>query len=139
MSIASAITRFRARQAEQFSDEVIVSRAVGDLETDSTTGAVTQPYDEVYEGVCKIRPAGRSADDVSAGDTELRLVDMLGKFPVDTDLRKDDIVTVAASTYDASMVTRQYRITEVPADAWQIARVVGLEETLVPALNPESS
>lgn len=140
MSIDTAIARFRARQAEQFSDEVTVSRPVGELVTDSTTGAVTQTYDSIYEDrPCKIRPAERSGNDVAAGETELRMVDMVGKFAVNDDIRKDDILTVTASLYDTSMVARQYRVTEAPADAWQIARIVGLEETLVPALNPESS
>lgn len=139
MSIATAITRFRSRQADQFSDEAIVSRPTGELDTDPSTGEVTQDYDDVYEGVCKIRPADRSGSDVTAGETTLRMIDMVGKFPVDEDIQKDDIVTVTASLYDASMVGRQYRVTEVPADAWQIARVVGLEETLVPELNVEGS
>lgn len=139
MSIETAIARFRERQAEQFSDEVTISRPVGDPVTDSDTGAVTQPYDDVYEGPFKIRPADRSGSDVHAGETDLRLVDMVGKGPVDTDIRKDDIVTVLDSTYDATMIGRQYRVKDNPADAWQIAKVVGLEETLVPELNPESS
>lgn len=139
MSIETAIARFRARQAEQFSDEITFSRPAGELVTDSETGAVTQPYEDAYEGPCKIRPADRGGNDVDAGETELRMVDMVGKFPVDSDIRKDDIGVVTASEYDASMVGRQYRVTEAPADGWQIARVVGLEETLVPELNPESS
>jgi hypothetical protein len=140
MSIDTAITRFRARQAEQFSDEATVSRPVGELVTDPDTGAVTQPYDTIYEDrPCKIRPAGHSGNDVTAGETELRMIGMTGKFAVDDDIRKDDILTVTASLYDASMPGRQYRVTEAPADAWQIARVVGLEEALVPELNPESS
>lgn len=138
MSIDTALARFRARQAEQFSDEATVSRQVGGLTTDHTTGAVSRIFDAVYDGECKIRPADRSGSDATAGETEVRLVDMAGKFPVDTDIRKDDIVTVTASTFDASMPGRQYRVTEAAADAWQIARVVGLEETLVPELNLES-
>ena len=139
MSIDTAITRFRAKQADQFSDEATVSRPAGEPTTNATTGAVTQDYDDVLTGPCKIRPAGRTGSEVTAGETEVHLFPMAGKWPVDADIRRDDIVTVTASLYDASMVGRQYRVTEAPADGWQIARVVGLEETTVPELNPESS
>lgn len=137
MSIATAIARFRAKQADQFTDEATVSRPVGEPTTDSTTGEVTQDYTDVLAGPCKIRPLERSGSDVTAGETRVRQVDVGGKWPVDSDIRNDDIVTVTASEYDASMVGRQYRVTEVNADGWQIARVVGLEETLVPELNVE--
>lgn len=135
MTIETAIARFRAKQAEQFSDEATVARQDGELTTNSTTGEVSREFDEVYDGPCKIRPADRTGRDVEAGETELRLVTMIGKFPVDSDIRRDDIVTVVASTYDAGMVDRQYRVTDAPGDGWQIARVVYLEETVVPELH----
>lgn len=139
MTIETAIARFRAKQAEQFSDSATVSRQVGELTTNSTTGAVTREFDEVYDGPCKIRPADRTGRDVEAGETEVRLVTMVGKFPVDSDIRADDVVTVTASTYDDGMVDRQYRVTDVPADGWQIARVAYLEETVVPELHEGGS
>lgn len=134
MSIASAITRFRTRQAAQFSDTVTVRRQVGEASTDSITGGVTRNRDVVYSGPCKVRPADRSGFDVHAGETEFRRIAMVGKFPVDQDIRKDDLVTVTASTFDATMVGRQYRVTDHAADGWQIAKVVGLEELLVPVV-----
>lgn len=134
MSIESAIARFRTKQADQFSDTVTVARQVGELITDSETGEVTRDFTPIYAGLCKIRPADRAGQDVHVGETELRRLTMVGKFPVDEDIRKDDVVTVTASRFDATMVGRQYRVTEHPADGWQIAKVVGLEETLVPEL-----
>lgn len=135
MSIESAITRFRDRQADQFADEATVSRQDGDLETDPDTGAVTRNFDIVYTGPCKIRPAERTGNDTTAGETEVRLVTMVGKFPVDSDIRTHDVVTVDDSTYDTGMIDRQFRVTDVPADSWQIARVAYLEETVVPELH----
>lgn len=139
MSIETAIARFRDRQAGQFSEDVVVYRQVGELSTNPTTGAVTRTFTEVYDGPCKIRPADRSGNDVRAGETEVRTLDMVGKFPVDTALRKDDVVDVEDSTFDATMVGRRYRVTEAPADGWQIAKVVRLEEIQVPELNLESA
>lgn len=134
MTIETAITRFRAKQAEQFTDEATVSRPNGAPATDPDTGAVTQLYAEVYDGPCKLRPAERRGSDIEAGETEVRVFDMVGKFPVDEDIRHGDIVTVTDSLYDATMVGRQYRVAEAPADAWQIAKVLSLEEVLVPEL-----
>ena len=138
MSIDTAIKRFRSKQAGQFTDEATVSRPVGEMTYDPDFGSV-QDYDEVYSGECKIRPADRTGNEVGAGQTEVLIVDSTGKFPVDTDLQMDDIVTVTASLYDAGMVGRQYRISSAPSDGWQIARVVVLEETVVPALNLDSA
>lgn len=138
MSISTAIARFRARQAEQFSDTANVLRQVGELETDPDTGAVTRNLTTVHAGEpCKIRPSGRTGSDIQAGETELRRIGMEGKFTVDLDIRKDDIVKVTASRFDASMVDRTYRVTEHQADGWQIARVLDLEEILVPELVPD--
>lgn len=139
MSIETAIERFRTKQAEQFSDTGTLHRPVGEPTTDPDTGAVTQDYDEVYDALPgKIRPAERRGSDIEAGETEVRVFDMTGKYPVDSDIRHGDIYTVTASTYDATMVGRQYRVAEAPADAWQIAKVISLEETLVP-LDEEGS
>lgn len=138
MTIATAIARFRARQAEQFTDSGTVYRQVGELTTDPDTGAVTRTFAAVYVGPCKIRPAERSGSDLTTGETEVRLIDVAGKFPVDTDLRLNDVLVMDDSAYDTTMAGRQYRITEANADAWQIAKVVGLEETLVPELTEGS-
>lgn len=138
MSFDTTLEFFRDQQAEQFTDSATVNRPVGEMTYDPDAGSV-QDYDEVYSGECKIRPADRSGNEVGAGQTEMVILDSTGKFPVDADLQKDDIVVVTASTYDAGMVGRQYRISSAPADGWQIARVTVLEETLVPALNMDSA
>lgn len=44
MSFDSALARFRTRQADQFSDTVIVSRQIGETTTDHTTGDVTRDF-----------------------------------------------------------------------------------------------
>lgn len=132
MSVESAIRRFRRKQIRQASDTVTVARPTGDPVTNSETGAVTQPSTEVYAGKAKIRPAGQAGRDVETGETELRRIVSVAKFPPDTDIHKDDIITVTASRFDATMVGRQYRAVEHPGDGWQIAKTVLIEEVLVP-------
>ena len=60
---------------------------------------------------------------------------MLGKFPVDTDIRRDDFVTVTASQHDSGLVGRVFVVRKAQPDEWQIARVATLEEYLPPLLN----
>lgn len=138
MSIATALARFRVKQAEQFSDTATVVRPVGEPEFTGehySQDAVTIYTDEP----CKIRPAAIGGEDQSgAGETLVSTPDSEAKFAVNSDLRIGDVVTVTASLYDAGMVGRTYRVKRVPADAWQIARVAVLEETIAPTLNEVS-
>lgn len=137
MSVGSAITRFRARQAAQFSATAAVHRPVGEVTFTPETGSV-QPYDLIYPAIaCKLTSEDRSGNDASAGETVVRLVDQLIKFPVESDLRMDDIVTITASTHNPTDVGRQYRVTDVDRREWQISRRCNVEETLVPQLNEE--
>lgn len=136
MSIASAITRFRAKQAEQFTTTATVYRPIGELETNPNTGEVTETFDTIYNGPCKIRPkANRSTDEVDTAETQVALPDFTGKFPVDTDIQRGDIVTVTACTLDAGMAGKSYTVVDASNDQWQISRVVGLEQIVVPLLN----
>lgn len=136
MSVASAIARFRAKQAEQFTTTATVHRLVGEPTFDDDTQEFDQDYDLIYTGPCKIRPdRNRSADDVDAGETLVGRPDFDGKFPVDSDIQRDDVVTVTGSAFDPGMVGRTYTVRKAQNDEWQISRAVTLEETLVPLLN----
>lgn len=131
MTLDTAIARFRSRQAALFRDEIRITRA---SEEDPTFNEETGEYDtpdptEVYEGPCLLRPAGGLVGtDVIAGERELRLSDYVLKLPANTPVRNDDIGELTVSTYDADLVGRTYRITDVLRDGWQIARKCVVEE-----------
>lgn len=130
---------FRQEQARQFSDTATVLRSVGEPTFNTATEAHDQETIEVYSGECKIRPVAiRGEDETDAGETLVATPDSESKFPVNTDLQRGDIVICTASTYDAGMVGRTYTIARAPADGWQIARVVVIEETLPPLLNEDA-
>lgn len=140
MSINTAISRFRRRQASLFHTESKVERpGEGDPEFNETTGEEVLPERSlIYEGPCLFRPGIRSGGitgrDVTTGEREVRFVDATAKYPVDTPIQKDDLVTLTASQHDADLVGREFRVTDVARDEWQISRVVILEETTgVPA------
>lgn len=140
MSIATAVARFREKQAEQFSDTANVVRPVGEPDFDPDTEQYTQDAVTIYsDEPCKIRPAsvrGEHRDEI--GETNVGTPDYDGKFAVNADFQRGDVVTVTASLYDSSMVGKTFTVKQAPADAWQIARVVTLEEYLPPLLNEVS-
>lgn len=122
---------FRSQQAELFATDAVVERVVGEGEFDETTGEVDPDEVEViYDGPCIIRPMKRrEGSDVTTGEREVRFLDVEAKFPVDTPILKDDLVTVTASEHDPALVGVVFRITDVPLDEWQISRRAVLEQT----------
>lgn len=139
MSIATAISRFRAKQAEQFSDSATIRRPVGEPEFDTVTEQYTQDVITIYTGPCKLRPVAiRGEDEANAGETVVAVPDSECKFPVDTDVQRGDIVTITGSLYDAGMTGKTFTVGRVPSDAWQISRIVILQEIIPPLLNEVS-
>lgn len=140
MSVASAVARFRAKQAEQFTQTCTIHRPVGEVTYNPDTQQSTQDYELLHTGMaCKVAANDRAGEDRQAAETEVRLVDSTIKFPVGTDVAMDDIVTITASTFHALSVGKQYRISDVDDREWQIARRCTIEETLVPRLWEEGS
>lgn len=136
MTINSAIVRFRAKQALQFTTTADVLRPIGEMVWDPDAETSTQGYDTIYSGPCKIRPSkNRSADAIQTHETLVGKPDSEGKFPVDCLIDRNDVVVVTGSLYDTGLVGRRFTVTKASRDEWQIARVAQMEETLVPTLN----
>jgi hypothetical protein len=131
VSLDAAISRFRRRQADLFRDEATVSRpptpTAGVISTTDNTFTPTAPT-EVYDGPCLLRSFTWEGSDAQYGDIEIRLRRLRAKFPVDTDIRMDDVVVPTTSIHDESLVGVGFRVTDVFRDGWQISRVAILEE-----------
>lgn len=129
VSLDAAVTRFRRRQQDLFRDEATVSRPVtgGTLSTSSNTWTPTTAT-AVYAGPCLLRAFNWEGTDSQYGDVEIRLRGLRAKFPVDTDVRFDDVVVPTASTYDESLIGVSFRVTDSFRDGWQIARVAIMQE-----------
>ena len=130
MSVDSARQRFETRQRDLFRDTAVLERPSTSVTFNSSTGT----YDpdaptEVYSGACLIRGFAWEGTDLESGGEEVRMRRYRVKFPIDTAAQVDDIVRPTASTYDASLVGRSFRVTDVPRDGWQISRVCICEET----------
>ncbi len=129
MGLDQTIAHFRRAQEALFAGAAKVERAAQSPgEFDPETGLVEPPeLETVYEGPAQFRP-GEGPSDVTVGDREISLVGARAKFPHDTPIRADDIVTWTASRHDSELVGRVFTVTEVLHDDWQIVRVVLLEE-----------
>jgi hypothetical protein len=139
VSIDSAIRRFRAKQAGQFSQTALLQRPVGETVYDPNTQASVQPVVTIYTGVpCKVSTMGREqGSEVSAGQTEVRVTDLEAKFPIDADVLHGDLLTIVTSTFNTQDIGRQFRVTQIDRREWQISRKCAIEETIVPVLNEE--
>jgi hypothetical protein len=131
VSVDTAINRFRRRQSDVFRDEATVSRPVandvGVIDTSSNVWTPTAAT-VIYAGPCLLRAFTWEGTSTESGDQDVRLRRVRAKFPVDTDIAKDDVVTPSASTYDPSLVGVGFRVTDAFRDGWQICRVAILEE-----------
>lgn len=128
MTLESARAFFEQRQVALFRDEATVTRG-GAPTFDTDTGVLTPGSGStVYSGSCLLRQMAWQGTDVGVGETEARLRSMRVKFPKDTALEKDDIITPTASAHDESLIGRTFRITDVFRDGFQIVRTVIAEE-----------
>lgn len=131
MSITTAITHFRNAERKLMTSTVTVTRNDGEATFNSTTGAYTQPTQTIYTGDALVRSTMWQGSDVQAGEQEVRLRGLRVKFPADTLILEDDIVTVSDSP-DARMIDKTFRVTDVLVDDWQISCTTICEE-VVPA------
>ena len=128
MTLESAIAHFRTRQQDLFRDTATVTRAIGEPAFNPETGEPTHGTSVVYSGRCLLRGLDWQGSDRGYGDVEVRLRGIRGKFPPDTPIKFNDLITPDSSTYDANLVGVVFRVTDVVRDGWQIARVVIAEE-----------
>lgn len=133
MPLDSAITWFRREQAKLFRDTATVRRPqTAQAGTINPTGGQWTPGDAVvvYSGPCLVRTPRWEAAEVEAGGTNVLLPHPVIKFPQNTDVRRDDIVTVTASKYDVGLVGRSFKIRDEHVDGWQICRWMIAEEVI---------
>lgn len=140
MSIASAIDRFRARQADQFTATATIRRETGASTTNPTTGVVSKPSTTVaVDEPCKVLAVDSSGEEVQAAETIVSEIDVRIRFAVGTDVERDDLVDITSSTYNPLDVGRTYRVLAVDRREWQISRTVLAREVLAPMEHPGGS
>lgn len=131
MTLDSARARFQRRQADLFRDTATISIPSTSGSLNPTTGVWTPNAPTViYSGRALVRSFTWQGTSVEFGEEPVRLQRVRAKFPFDTVVDVSNIVTVTSSSYDAELVGRRYRVTDVFQDGWQICRVVIAEEVV---------
>lgn len=136
MSVQGAITRFRRKQAEQFTATARVDRPIGLPAYDPDTQQSVQTVEVVGTFPCKLTNLETTGVAVETAQTTVREVGHLIKFPVGTDVTNRDIVTILTTTY-GSDAGRQFTVDDVDRREWQISRRCTVTETVVPLSHEE--
>lgn len=106
MSRASALARGRAFAAGGFEDTCLIER-VSDTDTNPLNGTVTNQWDTVYTGPCRVQQAAAPwAGPATLGQAGIGLSALELQLPVDgtEEVTKDDRVTITAATNDAGLL-----------------------------------
>lgn len=128
--VLGALPEFQAAAESLMLDECVVERATGEA-TDPVTGVVSDGWESVYSGKCKVQSRTAVAAEPVAGGHRFTLEQLAVHFPMGVNLRLDDRVTITASALDASLVGLQLRLTELPrgsirtANRWEVELVTG--------------
>lgn len=138
MSVDTLIARMRSKERRSWRSEGIVTRASSVSTFNPTTGEET-PDDPttVYEGICQVRASRGRRRDSQVGEQEVRIAALEVKFPANVEVQNDDVLELTRSSYDAGLVERSFRLTDIQWDDWQITRVAQLEEVTPDVHRPE--
>lgn len=131
MISAEAVT-LRGRLAAEalMIDSCVVERSIGEV-TDPLTGVVTDGWETVYEGVCKVQGRQAQASSPVAGGHSYTVEQLMIHLPVSAQSRLDDRVTIVIATMDPDLVGATFRLTELArgtyrtADRWNVEAVTG--------------
>lgn len=126
--IDHAISVFRHTEAALMDTTVTVRRPAGAPTFDPDTGQLTTTSTTIYTGPALVRSNMWQGVDVQLGQQERRIRGIRAKFPADTALEPNDVITVDASSHDARLVGKAFTVTDVLVDEWQISSTVMAEE-----------
>jgi hypothetical protein len=124
MSAASALARGRAAVEALMVDACTITR-VGERDTDTTTGEVTEPVSTLYTGQCRVQQAQAQATEETVGEDHLLLLRLEVQLPMSvTGLEVGDLITITASGHDPDLPGRVFRIHDLAHKTHATARRV---------------
>lgn len=125
----SVVLQGRAVAESLMSDACTVRRPGPDV-TDPDTGVVAPGLVVVYAGPCKVQSNQQVASEPSAGGHNFVVENLKVHFPVSSQLRIDDVVTIDSSVMDPDLNGLDFRLVDMPrgtyrtADRWNVELVV---------------
>lgn len=110
-------------------------RRQGTTTLNTTTGTATQAAGTlVYSGKCRVAPSGPSASVQTVGNRDIPYQYVIVYIPIDSDfVKKDDLVTITAATYDTTMVGEVFRVTGVNFGTYAASRSMSCQSAAASA------
>jgi hypothetical protein len=128
MSLGGIVARGRAAAERLMVDTCTIKRPTGMSGTDPVTETYAAAH---YTGACRVVTREVDAITPDAGEREATVLRLRVDLPATTsDVRVGDVVTVTASTYDAQLVGRSFRVVAPFHGSQKTARRVPVEEML---------
>lgn len=130
MSASSATMRGRRKAESLMIDSCLVERSTGEV-TDPVTGVVSEGWETVYTGVCKVQGRQAQAASPVAGGHAFTVEQLMIHLPVNAQSRLDDRVTIVTASMDPDLVGATFRLTELArgtyrtSDRWNVEAVTG--------------
>lgn len=89
---------------------------------DEETGQDEPILEHVWSGPLLIRPQSANEKVVEVGGLSLTLTRYDVTFPAETAIPASGLLTITSADFDPLLVGAQFRIVDVPLDAWAVAR-----------------
>lgn len=128
ISAESITLRGRLAAEALMIDSCVVERSTGEV-TDPVTGVVSEGWETVYSGVCKVQGRQAQASTPDAGGHAFTVEQLMVHLPVSAQSLPGDRVTVLSSAMDPGLVGLKLRLTELArgtyrtADRWNVELV----------------
>lgn len=125
-AIADVLPTLRAEAEAAMPDTCTITRSSGAPVFDPVTGTYTAAgTSNIYTGRCRVQ--AKADEVVAAGDQPVTLRRFTASLPVATSgIEVDDLLTVTDSA-DADLVGLEFRVVDVKAGTWLVARRLTLE------------
>ncbi|GAB3817669.1 DUF6093 family protein [Micromonospora zhanjiangensis] len=129
MSVERALAAGRRAAERLMVDQCVIRRRTGRA-TDPDTGVITDTWDDVYTGRCKVQQAAVQSRQERPGQAELLMVRRELHLPVveSAGVRAGDEVDMTACVNDPDLTGRRLVVRDEAAKSMATARRLGVEE-----------
>ena len=121
----AATRRGRAKAEALMIDTCIVERLSG-TETNPTTGVVSDSWETIYEGKCKVQGRSAVAATPTAGKHMYTIEQLMVSLPITAHTKPGDRDTIVSAEIDEDLIDIQLQLTELDrgtfrtADRWNV-------------------
>lgn len=110
--VLGALPEFQAAAESLMIDTCVVERSLG-LVTDPATGAVSEGWETIHSGKCKVTGRVAQAASPDSGGHVFTVENLMVHLPVSTASQTGDRVTVTDTALDPLLIDLKLRLTEL--------------------------